>query len=191
MRFTTRQNSRAARRARCPKRKEKREKVGALVPTPTLPDAYALGEIQTPELLLLNARQLPAIETEPGSVPQSGAGSWWTLRLRRTLVSRWMPQIKRREGIYGPQPELPEHTEERPRSFPGLGEAIREIREEYYLDGSQLAKEADLPHWRLTAIEESRLSMDVEVLVKLARAIGISTAVLIERAEEISTAGAR
>jgi hypothetical protein len=48
--------------------------VAALVPTPTLPSAYAFGETQPLEPLVINARQLPAIEPEP-VLPESNRRS--------------------------------------------------------------------------------------------------------------------
>jgi DNA-binding Xre family transcriptional regulator len=220
MRTETRTNSRTARRARCPKPKARPQKVAALVPTPPLPDAYAFGEIQPQELLVLNARQLPAIEPKPVVLPESarlrasapGKTAWerlrtggqWSFRLglRWELPGRisglpWIPQITRREASYE-APARPERPE-RPASVVdaeklsrtvhvGLARAIRELREERYLDASQLADDAEIPRWQLTAVEEARLSpIPFAVFFRLSEALNMKLSELLRRIEEAGT----
>jgi hypothetical protein len=215
MRTTARKNSRAARRARCHKPKAKREKIAALVPTPTLPDAYAYGEIQPPELLVLNARQLPTIEPEPVVLPESarprasapGPTTWerlrtggqWSFRLglRWELPGRipglpWIPQLTRHGASYEAAPARPERSasvvdaETLSRIIHmGLARAIRELREERYLDASQLAEDAEIPLWQLTAVEEARLSpIPFAVFFRLSEALNMKLSELLRRIEE-------
>jgi hypothetical protein len=219
MRATLRKttNSRARRRARCHKPKDEREKVAALVPTPTLPDLYAFEEIQTPEpLIALDARQLPSIEPEPVVLPRTQDGlraalpnkstlqrvrdarGDWTFRLglRWTWPGKypglpWIPQIVRRGFKHDPLPdrsELPEPIDAeqvRTANRVGFARAIREVRDERYLDASQLAKDAEMPLWQLTALEEARLTpIPYTLVLRLARALNMKAAELVERAEE-------
>jgi hypothetical protein len=210
-------NSRARRRARCHRRKNKREKVVALVPTPTMPDIHAYGEeIQTPEpLIALDARQLPSIEPEPVVLSRSGdpraalpnRSTWqrirdargeWTFRLglRWTWPGKypglpWVPQIIRREAKYDPLPDpskLPEPIDAeqvRKAIRVGFARAVREVREERYLDAAQLAEDADIPLWQVTAIEEARLTpIHYTLVLRIARALNMNPAELVERAEE-------
>jgi DNA-binding Xre family transcriptional regulator len=187
----------------------------ALAQTPTLPDAYAFGEIQTPEpLLLLDARQLPAIEPEPivlssiygpqAALPNKSTiqrvrdarGIWhYRLRLRWTFPGRipalsWLPQVER-SASHEPLPEPPgainpEQIGERVRV--GLAHAIRELRDERYLDAGQLAEDAEIPRWQLTAIEEARLDpIPFAAFSALASALGVKMSELLRRVEESSS----
>lgn len=207
-------NSRARRRARCHKPKDKREKAMALVPTPTMPDIHAYGEeIQTPEpLIALDARQLPSIEPEPVVLPhpdcaraglpnkstlqriRDARGTWnFRLRLRWTIPSKWpglpwIPQVMR-EASYEPLPELPAPLVDVERLdrmvHVGLARAVRELRDERYLDASQLAEDAGIPAWQLTAIEEARLSpIPFAVFSALASAFDLKLSELLRRMEE-------
>lgn len=206
-------NSRAARRARCHKPKDEPQ-IPAPVPTPTLPDVYAFGEeIQTPEpILVLDARQLPSIEPEPVVLPRTqddlraalpnrstlqrireARGTWnFRLRLRWTIPSKWpglpwIPQVKR-EASYEPLTPLPEPIDaEQVRTAirVGFARAIREVRDERYLDAAQLAEDAEMPLWQLTALEEARLTpIPYTLVLRLARALNMKAAELVERAEE-------
>jgi hypothetical protein len=184
------------------------------VPTPTLPDVYAFGEeIQTPEpILVLDARQLPSIEPEPVVLPRTqddlraalpnrstlqrireARGTWnFRLRLRWTIPSKWpglpwIPQVKR-EASYEPLTPLPEPIDaEQVRTAirVGFARAIREVRDERYLDAAQLAEDAEMPLWQLTALEEARLTpIPYTLVLRLARALNMKAAELVERAEE-------
>jgi DNA-binding Xre family transcriptional regulator len=206
-------NSRARRRARCHEPKHKQEKVATLVPTPTLPDLYAFEEVQSPEpLIALDARQLPSIEPEPVVLPHEddlraglpNRSTWqrirdargdWTFRLgmRWTIPSKWpglpwIPQV-RREASYEPLPELPVPVVDVEKLgrivHVGLARATRELREERYLDASQLAEDAGIPLWQLTAIEEARLSpIPFAVFSALASALDMKLSELLRRMEE-------
>lgn len=187
------------------------------MPTPTLPDAYGFGEIPPQGLLVLNARQLPAIEPEPAVLPKSarprasapGKTTWerlrtggqWSFRLglRWELPGRipglpWIPQITRREASYeaAPAPELPVSVVDAERLsriiHVGLARAIRELREERYLDASQLAEDAEIPLWQLTAVEEARLNpIPFVVFFRLSEALNMKLSELLRRIEETGT----
>jgi len=64
-----------------------------------------------------------------------------------------------------------------------LGKAIREMREERGLTGSALAAAAEVPHWRVTALEEGRLDPDYDLLLRLADAMGTRASEFVVRAE--------
>lgn len=66
-----------------------------------------------------------------------------------------------------------------------LGRSIKTLREEQRLDNMQLAERADLQQQRLTAVEEGRADPDYGSLVKLADALGVGVATLVERAKTI------
>jgi hypothetical protein len=210
-------NSRTHARARCHRPKDQPQKVAALVPVPTIPDPYVFGEeamAATAPQLVVKARQLPAIEPEPIVTPQiqdgpraalpnrstwqrirDARGTWnFRLRLRWTIPSKWprlpwIPQVKR-EVSYEPLPELPEPVNPEQvgqRVRVGLAHAVRELRDERYLEAAQLAIDADIPRWQLTAIEEARLSpIPFAVFSALASAFGMKMSELLRRVEESS-----
>jgi DNA-binding Xre family transcriptional regulator len=64
-----------------------------------------------------------------------------------------------------------------------LGRSIRALREEKGLDLKQLADKAGIHHRRLTKLEEGRLDIDYESLVKLAAALDVGTATIVDRAK--------
>jgi DNA-binding Xre family transcriptional regulator len=194
-------NSRARRRARCHKPKAKREKVAALVPTPTLPSAYAFGEeIQPPESLVLNARQLPNIEPEP--VVLDGPRAVMPSKLRRVLDQRgkvrlswpgkrphlpWIPRVVRREKQRAPLPKTIDAATDRNEMIRiGFARAVREARDERYLDADQLAEDADMSRWQLTALEEARLTpVPYTLILRIARALEMKPSDLVARGEEL------
>lgn len=200
MRATTRTNSRARRRARCPQPKARPQKVTALVPTPTLPDAYAFGETQPQELLVLNARQLPAIEPEP--VVLEGPRAAVPREFRRILDQRgkvrlawpgkrphlpWLPQVVRRERQRAPLPKTIDGAQDRSEMMRvGFARAVREARDERYLDAHQLAEDADMPRWQLAALEEARLTpVPYTLILRVARALEMKPSDLVARGEEL------
>jgi hypothetical protein len=69
------------------------------------------------------------------------------------------------------------------RQLISLGRSITALRNNQELDGQQLAAKAGLRHWRLTAVEEGRLDLDYASLVRLADALNIDLAKLVEHAE--------
>jgi ribosome-binding protein aMBF1 (putative translation factor) len=71
-----------------------------------------------------------------------------------------------------------------------LGRSIRALREEKGLDSKQLAAKAGVRHWRVTATEEGRLDIDYESLVKLADALDVGVATIVERAKRFKDEGA-
>jgi transcriptional regulator with XRE-family HTH domain len=70
-----------------------------------------------------------------------------------------------------------------------LGRSIRAIRDEKGLDPKQLAQKAGVRHWRVTAAEEGRLDIDYESLVKLADALDVGVATIVERADRCQDEG--
>ncbi len=66
-----------------------------------------------------------------------------------------------------------------------LGTALRSLREEQRLSGSQLAALAGVPLWRITAIEEGRLDPDFALLTRLAGCMGHQLSTLVFRAEAL------
>jgi DNA-binding Xre family transcriptional regulator len=200
MRTPTRTNSRTARRARCHKPKSKRERIAALVPTPTLSDAYAFGEIQTPEPLVLNTRQLPRVE--PDAIVLDGPRAAVPRKLRRVLDERgkvrlawpgkrphlpWLPQVVRRERQRASLPKTIDAAADRSEMIRlGFARAVREARDERYLDAGQLAEYADMPRWQLTALEEARLTpVPYTLILRIARALEMKPSDLVARGEEL------
>jgi transcriptional regulator with XRE-family HTH domain len=71
-----------------------------------------------------------------------------------------------------------------------LGRSIRVLREEQGLDPKQLADKAGVHQRRLTRLEEGRLDIDYESLVKLGDALDVGTAIIVERAKRFEDEGA-
>jgi DNA-binding Xre family transcriptional regulator len=210
---TTRTNSRTARRARCRKPKDE-PKIPALVPTPSLPDVYALAdEIERPVLIqALDARQLPSIESEPVVLAQRPDGPRAVLpsasTFRRILDERgdlsyrlglrlawpgkhpalsWLPRVVRRDEQHPPLPKTIDAAEERSEAMRmGFALAVREARDERYLDAGQLAEDAETPRWQLTALEEGRLTpVPYTLILRVARALEMKPSDLVARGEEL------
>jgi hypothetical protein len=128
--FTTHQNTRTAARARW-RKPQVEPTITALAPAPTAPDPYAFDHEDHPQ-----PSPLPAIEPEPIVLPRTGRC--------------WRPRLATNATPPDASPE---------RVFrAGVARAVRELRDERYLDADQLAADADIPLWQLTAIEEGRLS---------------------------------
>jgi DNA-binding Xre family transcriptional regulator len=174
--------------------------VAALVPTPTLPDAYAFSEIPPPEPLALIARQLPNIEPEP--VVLDGPRAVVPSTFRRILDQRgkvrlswpgkrphlpWIPRVVRRERQRAPLPKRIEAAADRSEMIRiGFARAVREARNERYLDAGQLAEDADMPRWQLTALEEARLTpVPYTLILRIARALEMKPSDLVARGEEM------
>jgi transcriptional regulator with XRE-family HTH domain len=71
-----------------------------------------------------------------------------------------------------------------------LGRAIREVREQHGLGASDLAAAAGVAPARVAALEDGQLDPDFELLVTLAKSMGISPTVFFRRAEELGGRGA-
>jgi len=184
------------------------------LPDPYVLSEEAMSVATAPQMVV-KARQLPSIEPEPIVLPHScgpsaalpnkstiqrvrDARGDWTFRLglRWTWPGKypglpWIPQIIRREAKYDPLPdpsELPEPIDAeqvRKAIRVGFAHAVREVREERYLDAAQLAEDADIPLWQVTAIEEGRLTpIHYTLVLRIARALNMNPAELVERAEE-------
>ena len=66
-----------------------------------------------------------------------------------------------------------------------LGEAFRDIREQRDLSVGELAGTTDVSEARIAALEEGRLEPDFELIMKLAKGIGVPSAAFFQRAEEL------
>jgi DNA-binding Xre family transcriptional regulator len=206
-------NARARRRARCHKPKDKREKATALAPVPSLPDPHVQSaeDAMAAPRLVVASRQLPAIEPEP-VVLELSCGPRTALpnrsTLRRILDERgdwayrlgvrlawpgkhpglpWLPQVIRRDEQRAPLPELIDIAEVRSEAIRvGFARAVREARDERYLDAGQLAEDAEMPRWQLTALEEGRLTpLSYTLILRIARALGMKPSDLVQRGEDL------
>jgi transcriptional regulator with XRE-family HTH domain len=68
-----------------------------------------------------------------------------------------------------------------------LGRAVREVREQHGLSASDLASAAGVAPARVAAIEDGQLDPDLELLVVLAKSMGISPTPFFVRAEELGS----
>ncbi len=66
-----------------------------------------------------------------------------------------------------------------------LGRAIREVREQHGLGAHDMAAAAGVDPARVAALEDGRLDPDFELLVKLAKRMGIHPAAFALRAREL------
>lgn len=66
-----------------------------------------------------------------------------------------------------------------------LGKAIREVREQHGLGADDLATAAGVAPTRVTALENGRLDPDFELLLALAKSMGIRPTAFFVRAEEL------
>ncbi|HEX5851567.1 MAG TPA: helix-turn-helix transcriptional regulator [Solirubrobacteraceae bacterium] len=66
----------------------------------------------------------------------------------------------------------------------GFGRAIRQLRAERNISAGELAAAAGLTPRRLDAIESGRHDPRYDVLIALARGLGVTPAVLVVRADE-------
>jgi hypothetical protein len=180
------------------------------VPTPSLPDIYTFAEDELPDSnLIIKAHRLPVIEPtliKPedsqaafGKVTwkRLGEGGSWSFRLglRWELPGRvpglpWIPTVTRREAKYEP-PRSPEYPTPEKIKRGGrivqlaFARAVCEIRNEKYLDVEQLAADAEIPVWQLTAVEEARLDgLPFALVYKLAQAFDMKMSQLARRMEE-------
>ncbi len=71
-----------------------------------------------------------------------------------------------------------------------LGKAIQEIRERHGLDAGDLAAAAGVAPARVAALEDGQLDPDFELLLALAKSMGIRPTAFFLRAEELSSRGA-
>jgi transcriptional regulator with XRE-family HTH domain len=66
-----------------------------------------------------------------------------------------------------------------------LGRAIQEVREQHGLSAHDLAAAAGVAPKRVAALEDGQLDPDYELLVTLAKGMGIHPAVFFLRAEQL------
>jgi transcriptional regulator with XRE-family HTH domain len=67
-----------------------------------------------------------------------------------------------------------------------LGEAVREIRVRRNFSADDLAAASGVSARRLAALEEGRLDVEVDLLFKLARGMGVRPSLFFRRAEELA-----
>lgn len=84
---------------------------------------------------------------------------------------------------------MPESERKSERSLRGLGEAVCELREQRDWDPSKLASELGVEGAYVLALEAGELDPDYELLLALARALGVRPAALIGRAEDLAREG--
>jgi transcriptional regulator with XRE-family HTH domain len=70
-----------------------------------------------------------------------------------------------------------------------LGEAIRELREQHRLTAHELATAVNLSTAQLATLEDGRLDPDLELIVAIARAIGVRPSEIFLRAEQLAARG--
>ena len=68
-----------------------------------------------------------------------------------------------------------------------LGKAIQEVREQHGLDVADLAAAAGMAPARVAALESGRLDPDFELLLALAKSMGIRPTAFFVRAEELGS----
>jgi transcriptional regulator with XRE-family HTH domain len=68
-----------------------------------------------------------------------------------------------------------------------LGKAIREVREQHGLGTGDLAAAAGVDPARVTVLEDGRLDPDLELLLALAKSMGIRPTAFFARAEELGS----
>jgi DNA-binding Xre family transcriptional regulator len=167
-------------------------------------DARRLPSTELESILLPESADRPRAAFGKTTWERLHTGGQWSFRLGLRwefpgLIPGlpWIPQITRREVRYEPMPERPElpvlsapiNPEQiRERVRVGLAHAIREVRDERYLDAGQLAEEAGVPRWQLTAIEEARLDpIPFAAFSALASALDMKMSELLRRVEESSS----
>jgi transcriptional regulator with XRE-family HTH domain len=70
-----------------------------------------------------------------------------------------------------------------------LGDAIRELREQYRLTADDLCANAGLSPSQLAELEDGRLDPDLELIAAIARALGVRTSEIFIRAEQLAARG--
>jgi transcriptional regulator with XRE-family HTH domain len=68
-----------------------------------------------------------------------------------------------------------------------LGRAIREVREQHGLSAHDLAAASGVAPARVAALEDGQLDPDFELLLALAKSMGIRPTALFVRAEELGS----
>jgi transcriptional regulator with XRE-family HTH domain len=68
-----------------------------------------------------------------------------------------------------------------------LGRAIREVREQHGLSAHDLAAASGVAPTRVAALEDGQLDPDFELLLVLAKSMGISPSAFFVRAEELGS----
>jgi transcriptional regulator with XRE-family HTH domain len=74
-------------------------------------------------------------------------------------------------------------TSEQDRELIALGRAVRQLRDERDMSDGKLAAAAGLTPGRLAAIEAARFDPPYDVLLALARGLGVKPAELVRRAD--------
>ncbi len=67
-----------------------------------------------------------------------------------------------------------------------LGRALREVREQHGLSARDLAAAAGVAPKRVAALEDGQLDPDYELLVRLAKSMGIHPRIVFRQAEKLS-----
>jgi transcriptional regulator with XRE-family HTH domain len=67
-----------------------------------------------------------------------------------------------------------------------LGEAIRDLREQRRLTADELSAAVALPTAQLAALERGRLDPELELIVALARGLGVRPSKIFIRAEQLA-----
>jgi transcriptional regulator with XRE-family HTH domain len=75
------------------------------------------------------------------------------------------------------------------RELVALGEAIRQMREQYGMSRSELAAATGIERERLDVIEAGQLDPTYDVLLALAEGLGVQIEALVIRAKELSEPG--
>jgi transcriptional regulator with XRE-family HTH domain len=78
-------------------------------------------------------------------------------------------------------------ADQRQRDLLVLGKAIREVREHQGLGTADLAAAAGVAAARVAALEAGRLDPDLELLLALAKSMGIRPTAFFVRAEELGS----
>ncbi len=84
---------------------------------------------------------------------------------------------------------MPESEPEPQRNLRSLGEAVRQLREQRGWSASELASELGVEGAYVSALEAGERDPDYELLLALARALGVRAAALIGRAEDLTREG--
>jgi transcriptional regulator with XRE-family HTH domain len=82
-------------------------------------------------------------------------------------------------------------SEQREQGLVILGQAIRWMRDQHGLSASELAAAAHVELQRVAALEAGRLDPTYDLLLALARALGVQPSALIACAEDIGRGWAR
>jgi DNA-binding XRE family transcriptional regulator len=150
------------------------------------------------DLILCNRKRLGGVFKRPSFLRSRPKRGDWSGNLRLSL--RWpgrgplriLPEVvskelghSGRDGLSAGQSAMHTSSTQSSMQLTALGRALALMREEQGLSGKQLALAADIPHWRVTAIEEGRLDPTFETLLGLAEAMNISAAAIFQRAEAL------